>query len=520
MRAPLGVLLAVLTACTMGAAVAQARQFETVMQDDALVLHRPTPVVKRVLARMRWLGVTRLRVTAVWQEIAPNGMSRRRPKHFRANLPRSYPKANWASLDRAVILANAAGLKVMIDIGFFAPLWAARPAPGEIHGIRDVSPREFALFAAAVARRYNGTFRVGGRRLPRVDTFTLWNEPNHPGFMQPQWVGDVPVAADHYRAMVQAAYPLIKIVQPDSRVLIGGLASGGDDTGLERRAVPPLAFLRRLACVDANYQPVRDGACASFKPVPADGLAHHPYDLLHVPSVSPGIPDWATIADLDALQSTVVNLVKGGRLSPGALSIWLTEFGYETNDVVPSKPWTDEEQARLLPWAERIAYQAPLVVSFPQFLLADVETDAARLRARAGSIRRAPGSWQTGLYTEHGKPKPAADAFRLALDPMLVDGRGGVSLDLFGHVRPARGPAVVMVQWRVRRGPWQVLALQPRSGGHHVSDLLTRPDGTFDVVAPLGLARPPGIQVRLLWRAGGRWRHGAPVVPRHAQSLR
>ena len=150
MRAPLGVLVAVLAACAMWSATARAREFDTVMQDDALVLHRPTPVVKRALERMRWLGVTRLRVTAVWQEIAPAGMARRKPRHFHANRPGSYPKGSWANLDRAVRLAHAARLKVMIDIGFFAPLWAAHPRRGETHGIRDVSPREFGLFAAVV----------------------------------------------------------------------------------------------------------------------------------------------------------------------------------------------------------------------------------------------------------------------------------------------------------------------------------------------------------------------------------
>jgi len=511
MRAPLGVLVAVLAACAMWSATARAREFDTVMQDDALVLHRPTPVVKRALERMRWLGVTRLRVTAVWQEIAPAGMARRKPRHFHANRPGSYPKGSWANLDRAVRLAHAARLKVMVDIGFFAPLWAAHPRRGETHGIRDVSPQEFGLFAAAVARRYNGTFRAGGRRLPRVDTFTLWNEPNHPGFLQPQWTGDVPAAADEYRALVDAAYPMIKVVQPDSRVLIGGLAPGGDDTGLERRAVPPLAFLRRLACVDADFQPVHDGACRSFQPVPADGLAEHPYNLVHLPSVSPGVPDWATIADLPALQTTVARLVSDERLAKGALEIWLTEFGYETNDIVPSKPWTNAEQARLLPWAERLAYDAPFVVSFPQFLLADIETKAARASAIHGSKRRARGSWQTGLYTETGARKPAALAFRLALDPLLVATPQGLSVDVFGHVRPAHRPEQVVVQWRRRGTLWEALPL---------GDLRTRPDGTFDATTAVGPVRPPGLEYRLLWNDRGRWQVGPRVVPRWSDSLR
>jgi hypothetical protein len=509
-----GVLLAALLACS----VAQARQFETVLQDDALVLHRPTQQVERTLRRARALGVDRLRVTAVWQEIAPKGSSRTRPR-FIAYRPRQYPAASWAPLDRAVVLARRAGLKVMIDVGFWAPLWASQPRRGQTRGVRNVSPIEFGYFAFAVAKRYDGTFKVGRGRLPRVDTFTVWNEPNHPGFLQPQWQGDVPVAADQYRTLVYAAYPQIKAAQRSSRVLIGGLAPGGDDTGLERRAVPPLAFLRRLACVDEAMQPVRDGGCRNFVRVPADGLAHHPYNLHRLPGVSPGVADWATIADLDALQQTVTGLVESGRLAPGARSIWLTEFGYETNDSVASKPWTPEQQARLLPWAERLAYEAPMVVSFPQFLMADIETKAARAKARAGSARRAPGSWQTGLYTERGGRKPAAVAFRLALDPLLTRTRQGLAAHLFGHVRPARGPALVTVQWQRKGRGWQTARLQPDLGRPAAGEMRTRPDGTFDAWIRLPEGRRPGLQFRLLWRHGGAWHVGQGIAPRHERSL-
>jgi hypothetical protein len=509
-----GLLVAVL----LGGSAAHARQFETVIQDDALVLHRPTRQVERTLRHMRALGVDRLRVTAVWQQIAPMGFSRRRPR-FHASHPREYPRANWAALDRAVRLARRADLRVMIDIGFWAPLWASQPSRGQSRGVRNVSPVEFGAFARAVARRYDGRYRVAGRRLPRVDTFTIWNEPNHPGFLQPQWRGDVPVAADQYRSLVFSAYPQIKAAQSDSRVLIGGLAPGGDDTGLERRAVPPLAFLRRLACVDDALQPVRDGACRNFQRVPADGLAHHPYNLHRLPAVSPGVADWATIADLGALQQTVAGLVAGDRLAPGARSIWLTEFGYESNESVASKPWTPEQQARLLPWAERLAYEAPMVVSFPQFLLADIETRAAQRKARAGSARRAAGSWQTGLYTERGTRKPAAVAFRLALDPLLVAAKAGPVVHLFGHVRPARGPARVTVQWRRRGRGWRTAGLRIGSTSHPVAALLTRPDGTFEAAVPLPPGRAAGLRFRLLWQRRGAWEVGAAVTPRYERSL-
>jgi hypothetical protein len=50
--------------------------------------------------------------------------------------------------------------------------------------------------------------------------------------------------------------------------------------------------------------------------------------------------------------------------------------------------------------------------------------------------------------------------------------------------------------------------------------LRTRPDGTFDVTAPVGAARPPGLEFRLLWNDHGRWQTGPAIVPRWSDSLR
>src|SRR5690606_31254550 len=93
--------------------------------------------------------------------------------------------------------------------------------------------------------------RRAPRRLPEVKIFTIWNEPNHPGFLQP--VGAAPAI---YRGLVRAAFPAIKSVRPDARVLVGATSSTGDDSGLERRSTPPLRFLRELACVDAALDPL------------------------------------------------------------------------------------------------------------------------------------------------------------------------------------------------------------------------------------------------------------------------
>ncbi len=107
--------------------------------------------------------------------------------------------------------------------------------------------------------------------------FTLWNEPNGPSFLQPQWRGAVAASADWYPRVVDQAYPAIKRAQPGATVLIGNTSDVGASPEADA-GVPPLYFIRRLACVNGQLVPVSDGACARFHTVPADGYAHHPYE--------------------------------------------------------------------------------------------------------------------------------------------------------------------------------------------------------------------------------------------------
>ncbi len=119
-----------------------------------------------------------------------------------------------------------------------------------------------------MARRYAG----------EVGTFTLWNEPNHPGFLLPQRADRRVASAHLYRQMVAAAYPAVKDEAPDSVVLVGGLAAHG-----RRNGVPPLEFVRALACVDDRLRPVATGDAPASSGFPGDGFAHHRYSTLTRP---------------------------------------------------------------------------------------------------------------------------------------------------------------------------------------------------------------------------------------------
>lgn len=451
MRKPV-VALALAVMSVALATSAQGREFATIVQDDAQFLHRPPESIAASAAELRSLGVDRLRLTAGWSVIAPKADSAQRPD-FDARDPEAYPEGAWRNLDRAVTLARATGLDVMIDLAFWAPRWATSgdPSPDGGRARWNVDPAEYAKFVEAVVRRYSGSFvplpprpdapppepsrdstLLGnvfdrddpGRTpapepdpqpaepLPHVRWWTIWNEPNYPGFLLPQWTrtedGWQPRSPTLYRHLVEAAYPVIKRVQPDSLVLVGGLApNGAVNPQSQLDGVPARRFLRELACVDAGLQPVSTGDCRDYTPLPGDGFAHHPYSLYRVPAWRDGKrPDNLPVGALDRLTGTLDHLAASGRISPALRNVYLTEYGYETNPPDRERPFNPDQQARLLSWAEALAWRSPAVRSWPQFLLYDMG---------AVSDRYEFADWQTGLRFVDGSPKPGLDAFRLAL---------------------------------------------------------------------------------------------------------
>jgi hypothetical protein len=453
----LGVVLASLAPAT----AAHARPVpQTIVQDDAELLFRSDDRVAQDMRQLRALGVDRVRLNAGWSSIAPEPDSTIKPP-LALDDPNSYPRANWRRLDRAVRAARAAGLEVMIDIGFWAPRWATPGEPsGDTQRYRwDVDPAALSEFTAALVKRYSGTFTpepdlqpnvpstsledqllqgplgslIGGGQdrdapppppagdqgpLPKVSWWTIWNEPNHPGFLLPQYTRSpsgalVPHSPDLYRRIVQATEPVIKSLQPDSTVLIGGLASfGAKNPGQVTDGIPPLQFVRQLACVDRKLRPLTTPECRNYTPLQGDGFAHHPYSLLNRPDFAdPGNPDSVRIGALNRLTDLLTSLARAGRISPRLADLYLTEFGYETNPPDPQRPYSPADQARFLSWSEYLAWKNPHVRSWPQFLLRDLGV-VSEAKQAAGA--RPFADYQTGLEFEDGTPKPSTTSFRLA----------------------------------------------------------------------------------------------------------
>ena len=379
-------------------------RLERVIQDDQVFLHDPDSLAAN-LDEIEGLGFTRLRLTANWSSLAPAPTAPEKPP-FDAADPAAYDELEsplWDSLDRAVREAAGRGIDVLLDVGFWAPLWAAEPTPnGNTDNPRtNVDVSEYADFARAVVRRYSGDYAPPGEEvLPRVEMFSIWNEPNIPGFFGPQWKRDgggrVPVSPHLYRAMVAAAYPAIKELRPDATVLVGGLAPRGSyENAALSGGVPPLAFIRELACVDEQLEPLTRSGCREFRRVRGDGFSIHPYNFGGAPEQSGG-RDNVHIADLGRLIDLLRTLAERGRLDRALVDVYITEFGYKT-DPPDGRGVSAEQQRDYWLRSEEIAASHPEVKLFAQFLIRDSVCEGCLF-------------WPTGYRYADGEPKPLMSA--------------------------------------------------------------------------------------------------------------
>jgi hypothetical protein len=410
---------------TPGQALA-SRDAEVSIMDDQLLLGRSQEHIDRQMDILRALGVDRVRVSAFWNGSAPSARSRSKPAGFDA-ANHADPLYSWSALDRVVNTAASRGIAVMLSVTTPAPRWAT----GGRGGVWRPSPAEFGAYAGAVASRY----------APLVDQYGISNEPNQGGWLQPQSSGGELVSPHHYRAMVRAAYPRIKAADPDAVALIGNLASSGSNSRGRRSPIRPLAFLRAMACVDRRYRPVRRGACRRFAPVPADAVAHHPYQFFTPPGRRSRNRDDAGIGDGRRLLRVLDALVRRRRIASSGgrrLSVFYTEFGYQTNPPDPFAGISLRRHSRFLQQAAYLVWRTPRLRALNQFRLTD-----GTIRGRGFAAFK---EFQSGLLFGNRRPKPA---FRSFPHPFVISGSR-----FWGQVRPG-GAHLVEIQHRGGRGAFR-----------------------------------------------------------------
>jgi hypothetical protein len=515
---------ALLAATVLGTASAQASTTqESSFQDDNLLEYSTPQIAAHTLGVLRAMGVDRIRVSVFWRSVAPAADSKTRP-NFDASDPAAYPPGSWDRYDRIVTLARSLGLAVNFDLTDPAPLWATgSPQRADIAKTYTPSPSEFGLFVRAVATRYSGSYVAPtptldpshpgpARPLPRVDYWSIWNEPNQPGWLTPQWLPDshqpggfLEVAPTLYRGLVDAAWSALQSTGHGfDTILVGETAPKGLNVKGLTRAIKALHFIRQLYCLDDSYRPLQ-GAAAAARGCPttaadsrkfpqahpalfaATGWSHHPYELTFAPNVVSLDRDFATIANLGHLSSVLQTILKVYGVVRPPLPLYLTEFGYQSNPPSPLGV-TLAQQAAYLNESEFIAYTNPQVRTLSQFLLNDDTTVKGNdLVARLGA------TFQTGLRFHDGRDKPALAAYRLPIYLPQPQVARGHTLRVWGFVREAQHGVSqrVAVQFR---------ALHSRRAFRTIATVSSDPArGYLDVRVRV---RRSGV-LRLEWRRPG-----------------
>ncbi len=307
------------------------------------------------LRAMAKAGLKAVRSDAPWEGAEPNA-----PEHGRHTYV-------WSGFDRQVEALARHGLR-WYPILDYSTNWSGE-APGDLF-TPPARVGDYTAYATAFARRYGrgGAFWREHQDVPSrpVVAYEIWNEPNSRVFWHPQ--GRAP---ERYAELYAATRDVLHAVDPDARVVAGGLASAGSGT------TAPSEFLRRMY----RHLPKVDGR--------VDAVGLHPY-APELAGVYDGIRDF---------RHTLESLGAGG------VPIDLTEIGWTTVHT---------------PERRRAAMLAELARDLP--------------RSNCGIARLMPHTWigderdrdnpehWFGIYELDARPKPAGAAYATAVDRVAASG--------------------------------------------------------------------------------------------------
>lgn len=249
---------------------------------DGVAPNAPLAIADQAIAQAHALHAKVVRTEVPWSNIEPLA-------------PGQYAPGPLAFMDRLVADAAGVGIQIVMTVDH-TPCWASSaPAsllrvcqPNETSKAETWPPKEpaqYANFVAFLAQRY-------GSKLAAIE---VWNEPDQAN----EFYFAGPEKPKRYAAILRAAYPAIKAVDPSLTVLGGSLVGSN---GL---------FLRALyaAGIKGFY----------------DGLSVHFYNLT-----------------LGSLRSIHEVQVANGDKTP----LWLNEFGWTS--CLPKRK-TEQQQACVTP---------------------------------------------------------------------------------------------------------------------------------------------------------------------------
>jgi len=273
--------------------------------------------------------------------------------------PSSYtnPCYAWGVPDAVVVGAQIRGMRVL-GTTWGTPPWMFNDAP-KFTGTTDAQYSAFLAvysdFVQAAATRYDGK-----HGLPRVNQWTVWNEPNG-SFFEPRFdANKKPIGPARYARMYDIASRRIKAVDSTLVVAVG-------PTAPHARSFPPVTYIKQLL-------PFLQAAGS-----PIDAWAHNAYIGGQNPYSTTMQPPYVGLGNLQDITG-MLDRYPVTRDKP----IWVTEFGYQTGGI--QKVVTQPEQAFLTNVAMMYAWQHARISTFIWYSLLD-DKDTGDL-----------ASFQTGLY--------------------------------------------------------------------------------------------------------------------------
>lgn len=316
---------------------------------------------------------------------------------------------DWKVFDAFIKGANYRGMKVLLSV-YGVPQWKFGASPNYL-GTSDAQFASFVesyrVFAQAAAQRYDG--RHG---LPRVEQWTIWNEPNG-SFFQPRWINSKLVGPERYARLYDAGSRAIKSVDDSLRVAVGPTAPIAS-------SLPPIEFAKETL---PELQRLRS---------PIDGWAHNAYLGRQSPFSSTLKAPYVGLGNV----SDITTLMDQYEVARGK-ELWITEFGYQTA-VENRQLMTQEQQALLLTDAIRYAHWHPRISTFIWYSLFDDPETAG------------PYGFQSGLYLSANKvcdgglcPKLALASFKRTV---WVSPLSAGKITLWGEARVRRAEARLFVR--------------------------------------------------------------------------
>jgi hypothetical protein len=277
--------------------------------------------------------------------------------------PNAKGQFNWGPYDSRLAYDTNNGINV-VGMLLTTPRWASsNPNAPDYFWYEPRNYNDYYDFVRAAVNRWKNQIHV----------WEIWNEPNHTA----TWncVNNCNRAGD-YAIMLHGAAVAIKSVDPNARVLIGGLYI--HDTTNEG-----MAFLNQV--VSAS------GGAINF-----DGLSIHTYMPDRVPESMR--PD-SVVQNFQYRLNMANDWINAHGGQPA--EIWITEDGRSTCTGCPY-PWTEDQQASMLARMYGIAAASPRVVQFDWFQFEDKFNNPADLYGGMSIVR------------DNYSPKPGYNAYKTA----------------------------------------------------------------------------------------------------------